>query len=385
VPGRLLIPLCLLALALAPPATAGAAKPPFVGVNLDGVAVDPQRVVGELRRVAKSGARSVRWTINWPALQPYGSWADVPEPERGRFRDVEGIPTDFGPADRFITAAVRARLRVLPVVMESAPWAAENPYVAFSPPRDPEQYGRYAGLLADRYGHGGRFWREHRRLPYRPVRAWQIWNEPAGVDGFGSPSWAWQSERDQLTTYVAMLTAASREIRKADPRARVMLSGLFGRTWTALDQLYAAGARKLFDEVALHPFTRKPVNMLEIVKRARAAMNRHGDRAKPISVTELAWPSSLGAVTTPFEFAVTEAQQPRLLERGFKTLARARKRLKIRTVYWYTWMTNDVSKESSFDYAGLLTRRYGWSEPKPAFWAFTRVARRLNGSSKLRR
>ena len=150
---RLLIPLLLLALAV--PASAGA-RSPFVGVNFDGLAVEPGSVSREMRRAADAGAGSVRLAFYWPHLQPYASWADVPEAQRRRFRDVRGIPTDFRETDRFVRAAARSRLHLTAVIMSSAPWAAEDPYATFSPPLDPAQYGQFARTLAERYGAAAR-------------------------------------------------------------------------------------------------------------------------------------------------------------------------------------------------------------------------------------
>src|SRR3954468_8335470 len=70
--------LCVLAAAAAPPAAAGVPRG-FVGMNIDGPALEPTtRVPAQLRHMARSGVQSVRWTIDWPTLQPYGSWSHVP-------------------------------------------------------------------------------------------------------------------------------------------------------------------------------------------------------------------------------------------------------------------------------------------------------------------
>jgi hypothetical protein len=348
---------------------------------VDGPALPESVIAGQLRAIAKAGAGSVRWALNWSDMQPYRSWADVPAARRQDFSDAGGIPTDFRASDRFLAAAVRAHVEPLPVVVTAAPWIAENPFVVFSPPVDMAAFGRFAGTLAARYGARGSFWRAHRELPRRPIRTWQIWNEPAGLDGFHSPSWVWESTGDALRGYIAMLRAARRDLRAADPHARVMLSGLFGRSWLALSQLYRAGAQDLFDAVAIHPFTRKLSDVVRILRAVRRVMARHGDADKPLVVTELAWPSAAGRVSSPLRFDVTRREQAALLTRAFKLLARERRGLRLRAVYWYTWMTLDASSKYNFDYAGLLTRTPdGRLRRKPAFRAFRRTARQLTGA-----
>jgi hypothetical protein len=354
----------------------------FVGMNVDGPALEPAADISqELHRIARTGVRSVRWTVAWSVLQPYRSWDDVPGARRAEFTDVGGVPTDFTAADRFIAAAVQAGLTPLPVVIDSAPWAAENPYVEFSPPTDLSSFGTFTHMLAARYGARGSFWDEHPKLPRRPVRRWQIWNEEAGLDGFTPSSWWWmQTQRDTLAVYVGLLEAARQGLEAADPGAELVLGGLWGKSWIALEQLYDAGAGHLFDAVAIHPYTLRVRNVTRILAAARAVMKRHGDRDKPLYVTELSWPSAVGRIASPLEFSVTERGQARNVAAGFRRLARARHRLRLRAVYWYAWIRDEGSGTGSFDFAGLLAREADGSvRRKPAFFAFRRTVRRLGG------
>jgi hypothetical protein len=346
-------------------------------VNIDGAALAPGVHMGrQLRAIREAGAGSVRWSLNWGAVQPYRSWSKVPEQRRRDFTDVHGEPMDFRATDRIVAQAARARLRLLPVINTAAPWASENPFVPFAPPADIAEFGRFAGVLAERYGSKGEFWTRHPRVPRRPLRTWQIWNEPAGSDGFGSPTMFWQSQRDPLPAYVEMLAAARTELREADPRSLVVLSGLFGRSWVSLEQLYAAGARPLFDAVAIHPYTRLPKNVVRIVENVRAVMARRGDAGKPLVLTELSWPSDGRPDLS--DLSVTRAEQARLLARTYKLLLRARARYRLKGVYWYTWMSIDRYAVRWTDYAGIVTpvggRRFS---RKPAYFAFRKMARRL--------
>jgi hypothetical protein len=77
-------------------------------------------------------------------------------------------------------------------------------------------------------------------------------------------------------------------------------------------------------------------------------------------------------------FAVTPAVQARRLTRAYMLLAGAQQELRLRAVYWYTWMARDFSPTEPFDYAGLVRVGFaGGPVRKPAYKAFRRVVRRL--------
>ena len=66
---------------------------------------------------------------------------------------------------------------------------------------------------------------------------------------------------------------------------------------------------------------------------------------------------------------------------GLKLLARARRRLRIERVFWYTWLSREDSP-NSFDYSGLRRVRDGRVISVPALGAFQSAARRLQGCAK---
>ena len=104
------------------------------------------------------------------------------------------------------------------------------------------------------------------------------------------PSQFWVDDRPFQLGYVPLLRAASRAIHQADPRARVVLAGLTGRSWETLPILYRAGAHGLFDAVSLHPYTTRPRDVVRIIALVRGVMRRHGDARTPIEVTEVGYP-----------------------------------------------------------------------------------------------
>ena len=99
-----------------------------------------------------------------------------------------------------------------------------------------------------------------------------------------------------------MLKAAYDAVKAADPRAVVIASGLNtgggGRSWDAQAAIYkqldAQGLGRPFDEIAVHIYTRVVGDALKVARKTRAVAKRFGDGARPIRVTELAWPAAKG-------------------------------------------------------------------------------------------
>ena len=358
--------LAALLVAVSAPPRADAAQPRrAVPFGFMGVLAGPPlghrgyaRTESELRAMAGAGVESLRFAFYWREAQPDGPSA-----------------VDFAHTDRIVAAAARARIWILPTVLGTPRWAREDPSEPGSRPRDPEDYARFMGLLVDRYGPQGSFWTENPALPRRPLRAWQAWNEPDHRN-------FWH-EQPYYRAYVRTLAAARRVIRERDPGAKVVLAGLVGRSWAQLAVLYRLGARPHFDYHAVHPFTRLLTDVVRILRYNRTIMRRYGDAAKWTIVTEVTWPSSKGRVRPPSHFDRTERTQATLLSAVFRALAARRGSLRLRSVYWATWMTDDRSRTDAFDYTGLnALRRSGAIRRKPSFYSYRATARRLQGCAK---
>ena len=344
----------------------------FVGAVADGPLLQPGiDLRHEADIMARAGVESVRVVVDWSAAQPYASSADVPEAERARFRDEDGVPTDWSAVDSIVGLAAERDIRVLAVVQVAPRWAARHPGAFNSPPDDPAPYARFVAALSRRYGPAGAFWAEHPELHAVPVRDWQIWNEPSLRAFWSDDPWA----RD----YVALLRAARRQVRAVDPGARVILGGLPNRSWDDLARVYRAGGRPAFDAVALHPFTASVDGVFAILRKGRDVMARYHDARKPLLVTELSWPSAEGKTSLTYGFETTPRGQAARLRKALPRLARSRRSLRIQSVYWYTWLSADRRDDYPFDYAGLSRVRRGRITRKPALRVLRRVALRLEG------
>jgi hypothetical protein len=317
------------------------------------------RVPGQFDAMADAGVQSTKAELNWARIEPH-----------------EGA-LNWGETDIIVASAAESGLSFMPTIVGAPKWAGTplKGREGVRHPRHNRDFARFLRVLVGRYGPDGAFWAEHPGIPKKPIRSWEIWNEP-DIPYFWRRPWA--------HGYVALLRTAHRAIKRADPGARVVLAGLVNRSWADLHDLYRAGAKPSFDTVSLHPYTEKPANAVRNVTRVRRVMRRFHDGHTPIWVTELSWTSGLGHMKPPhtdqpYFLNSTRRGQARKLRQGYMAMARARRRLGIGRVYWYSWLTQDRSDAFPFDWAGLLRVRGTMFKPKPALAAYERVARRLEG------
>ena len=337
----------------AAPAAQGAVPRGFFGVNVNGPLDDAAFPLdGEAALMRASGVRSWRVEFSW----------DLLEPEPGRH--------DWSRTDRKVLAAARAGIDVLGLAVRAPAWANGGDLDPFVPPRDPAAYGRFMTALVARYGPAGSLWAEHPAVPRRPVRAWEIWNEPNLPIYFRAQPF--------VRPYARLLRAASRALRRADRRATIVLAGMANFSWRDLDRLLRAERGLDFDAAAVHPFTGRPSGMIEIVRRNRATLARRGHGRTPVWLTELTWSSAKGRKTPLTRgWETTEAGQAQRLTQAFRLLVRERRRLRIARVIWYTWASADDGSQNSFEYSGLRTTRGGTTlQDKPALGAFRAATRR---------
>ena len=263
-------------------------------------------------------------------------------------------------------------------------WAARHPGQASSPPEGTANYVRFVQAAVRRYGPDGTFWEQNPSIPKRPIHDWQIWNEP------NQAKFYW-SDQPFAKDYVALLKASRSAIKKLDPKARIVLAATVGdissdrKSAPALQAIYKAGGRKLFDVAAVHPFTYRVKNVMLLLDAYRRTLDKNGDRKKPMLITEMAWPSAKGKGTPLYGYETTESEQAKRIREVMPELVKRRSKLRLETVIWYTWSTTDAGKSSSFDYAGL--RRWTGSKlvSKPGFGAYKSVALKYEGCKKKKR
>ncbi|MGK2937878.1 MAG: hypothetical protein ACSLFR_08765 [Solirubrobacteraceae bacterium] len=349
---RAVVAACLACLGVAPAAADAKVPAGWLGAALgEDLDARPALLGGEFALMVRSGVSTVRVTFDWNVAQPFPDWQPW-----------------LAQTDAIVLAAARRGIDVIPTVVGAPGWAsdetADGTFVLT--PRDPEQYAAYLRALITRYGPGGTLWAEHPEVRPRPIRAWQIWNEP-NLKRYWRGDWE--------AGYLRLLKAAHAAVKGADPGAKVVLAGLPNYSWLALQSLYRKGAAPYFDVVAVHPYTRHLRNVVELVSANRRVMRANKDGAAELWVTELSWSAAKGRARD-LGFNVTHAEQSRLLRAAVRELARRRSQFGLRKVLWYAWLTRGSGRTDPFAYSGLryLTAR-GGVRSTPALAAFQRAAK----------
>ena len=336
---------CLLA-----PVSASAAAPPSSFFGLQGWNTPSQADFG---RMSAAGAGTYR--VNFP-------WSQV-EPTRGR--------RDWSHTDQIMRRASARKMQVMPVLIASPKFAASrNAY----PPRG-EFHDDYAAFVRDavgRYGAEGEFWDLNRSLPYRPIKAWQVWNEPNFA-----PYW---NRRPDARSYVRFLKLTHDAIASQDESAKVVLGGLSDTKLNGrpnlvpfLGQVYRAGGARYFDIAAVNLYAGLPKDVLFLIRTIRSRMRRSGDSRTQLWLTEFGWASggeSRNALT------LSPNGQATRLRQTYRLLIRARGRYRIGMAAWFSWRDRAPLEGEPNWWAinsGLVGRGGG---EKPAFRAFRSVAGR---------
>jgi hypothetical protein len=198
------------------------------------------------------GALRAEWLADFPlGIEDLGRMGDARiGMYRARFRqdEVTGL-VGWSRLDRLARAAAQNGVTLQPVLIDM-------PGETYTPPKtsaDLKRFGEFAKAAVRRYGPAGSFW-ETCGCPKRPVKVWEVWNEPNLAPFWDLPNPA---------EYAALLSSTRSALRRVDPSARVLFGGLAypsSLSSTRLepnaflrDTILAGGANK-FDALALHNY-----------------------------------------------------------------------------------------------------------------------------------
>lgn len=327
-----------------------------------GIAPQTPLLDADYSRMRSGGVDTIRLSVSWAAIQR--------SPSSGY---------DWSGLDAAMSNAARNGIEILPVLGTSPNWATGNwRRMPVDGGRARRGWAEFVRAAVERYGCGGEFWDEHapgtaQPLPPTPIRAWQIWNEE-NFFYFVKPV--------SPGRFARLLALTRPAIRRADPRADIVLGGLFGAPKQRmphamdavdfLDRLYRRrGVKANFDAVALHPYAADVAELRRQVEAVRRTMARHGDRRSDLYITEIGWGSDYNPRAVAFEVGLRG--QARELRAAYRYLIANHGRLKLRQVDWFTW--KDLPGSCSFCDSSGLFRRGDKFRPKPAWRAFVSFAR----------
>jgi hypothetical protein len=310
------------------------------------------------------GIESIRWPLTWAAVQPTA---------RGGY--------NWETFDPVVAVAARHGLQVLPFVYSTPGWLARKyTTLPVSGGRARKAWAAFLGAAVKRYGPGGEFWTQHApgAVQYEPaiprpvpIRSWQIWNE-VNFFYFAYPV--------SPQRYAKLVRISSPAIKRVDPGAKVILSGLFGAPTAGgargmpaanfLEILYRSpGIQSRFDGIALHPYAVDAETLEELVEGLHDVTLENHDRV-PLYVTEMGWGSQNDFEQVAFEQGIRG--QVKQLKAAYGYLLENRSRLDLKQVYWFSW--KDLKGTCSFcDSVGLFRGGVRF-HPKPAWHAFVALA-----------
>ncbi len=342
---KLLITGCVLAVLAAPARAEGA----WVPANFIGISPQSAAEKADYRLMELAEIDNVRLPLSWEQVQPGVPLVNEP---------------DWAGFDRAVRLAAEHELRVFPFVWGSPDWVAAHP--SSEPVESAWQRWAWTSFLREavgRYGPEGEFWDENPELIRQPIRRWEIWNEQNIVTFAHRPS----PER-----FAKLVRISGRVLHRADPGAKVIAGGLFGRplqippniaSGDFLARFYRARPlKRSFDGIALHPYVADAGAMRSQIVNLRRIMRLHGDAATPLYVTELGW----GSDRSESRWERGLDGQARELDRSFAMLVTHRWRWRIGGVWWFSWADEDGACQFC-DSAGLLTKG---REAKPSWYRF---------------
>jgi hypothetical protein len=328
-------------------------------------------IASDFNRLGKARVGTLRYQISWPEVQP-----------------TRNGPYTFGAIDADVASAAEQGITIFATLAGFPPYVHRScggdtgceRHIYLSTAGQRNGWKAFAAAVARRYGPRGAFWRHHPRIPYHPIRHWQVWNEQNFPVQYTPPK-----------RYAKLLKLTDRAISAVDRKAKIVLGGMFGgrrlarvgnkyTAWRYLSHLYKNHARRHFDAVALHAYSHSQIldTITYEVEKLRGAMKAHHDKKTPLFVTEIGWGSRKKKPRGPLN--VGARKQAKNLTRSFKLLTSHRKRWRIGGVYWFTWKDplNRPPGLCRFCYSSGLYKADG-KTAKPALSAYERFTRKTRG------
>lgn len=326
----------------------------------------------QYQRLGTGGVESVRIPVGWGSVQ-----------------QAQNGPFDWSGFDGQVEVAAKAGIKVLPFLSGAPEWAVPSKTVpgagglkapAHLPVAGAARSGWVAFVTAAvaRYGPNGSFWSEHPGVPKRPIRVWQIWNEPNFKYFIAKPNPA---------EYGKLVKISYTALKAADPGAQLVLAGLFSRpkgsrnaagkhkslNWYAsdfVDRMYETtpGLKAKYSGAALHPYTINARELPEVTEEFRNVLAENKDAAKGLWITELGW--SAGPKSSGNLFAKGPAGQARELKTSLTLLRNKQVKWKLKSVFWFS--VDDAPGACNFcSHSGLFAEGF---TPRKSWFEYVKLA-----------
>lgn len=194
------------------------------------------------------------------------------------------------------------------------------------------------------------------------IAAYEIYNErPTGA-------WPRVAER-RADLYVPVLKAAYRGIKSGDPKALVLMTGLWEFPMYYLEDMYRAGAKGCFDAVNIHYYLRMSRDprymdpfrgdLRLVLKQVDYVTRKYGDSGVPVWFTEFGWPATAESQAFP----VGDQKMAEYLAYFYRVCADSGL---VEKVFWYVYYLSD----------GMALWHQGRDRKRPAFHTHLDFSRR---------
>ncbi len=256
------------------------------GVNIDLTRYPAADLPATLTQLQANGLTWLRQPVRWAEL----------EPQPGQF--------DWRTLDRVLAAVAHQPgppFKLIAVLRDAPGWARAAGSFDTAPPQNLSDFGRFAGVLAARYGD--------------KIEFYQIWDEPNISSG-------WGRRFVEPEAYANLLREGALNIRAANPAAVIVLAALaptlesspLNLTETEfLERLYRARAERWFEVVAVQPYgfdlpptdpARAAALNFRRAELVRQVMLAHGAADTPVWATAFGWaalPAGWSGQKSPWE------------------------------------------------------------------------------------
>ncbi len=283
--------------------------------------------------IKKSGAGIVRMDFLWQDI----------EPSRGKI--------DFSKYDRIVDGLTSRGIKILGVLSYNTDWA--SPCGKWNVPNsDFKDFLRYCEIVAARYKDR--------------VKYWEIWNEP--------DSRIYWEPQDGMQEYVRLLRNAYHTLKKTDPDCFVLNGGLASGL-VSVNKLYDNGAKDYFDIMNIHafesPLEKNAIKRITAYVNATAkVMDRNGDSAKKIWITEIGCPGVGKGVKVDDSWMGTNPDEAKQAEWVEEVFTKVLKIGRVEKVFWAFFRDTDRHWNNGVDYFGMVRKDFSL---KPSFKAYVKA------------